>query len=479
MQNIRVFFYVFIITLGFFASFNSLAAPPPTTYPDFSVIVDRVGKSVVNIITINADTQKLIPDELRADLESTPLMEVLKQIYGEKLEEKLSGKGPSLGSGCIISQDGYIVTNYHVVEGAKKILVRLQDRREFNATVIGIDKGTDIALLKIDATDLPAITFGDSNNLKVGQWVLAIGSPFGFENTVTVGVVSATGRSLGTERYVPFIQTDAAINPGNSGGPLLNLQGEMIGINSQIVSQSGDYAGLSFAIPVSVIKTVVDQLKAHGAVSRGWLGLAFQDLDLNLADSFGIKTLKGALVSKVILNSPAAKAGIHEGDLITEFNGNEIIRSTDLPPLVGILPLNSKVNITLIRNQKTIKISVIISKNEQVAEKEQTEKKETIPASMNKLHEGITVRELDEDELQALGTNETGVIVEHISGKAWKTAGIFRGDIIHSINDMPVTTVNSFYDALHKARNSPHAISILISRAGEVQRYIAVKLNEE
>ncbi|MGD9591452.1 MAG: S1C family serine protease, partial [Candidatus Berkiella sp.] len=200
--------------------------------PDFAPIVETAGKSVVNIITINKDTKKLVPDNVREDLEGTPLMDVLKQMYGDKLEESLSGKGPGLGSGTIISADGYIVTNSHVIDGADKIYVRLQDRREYLAKVVGTDSGTDLALLKINANNLEFLKYADSNTIKIGQWVIAIGSPYGFENSITVGVVSATGRSLGSERYVPFIQTDAAINPGNSGGPLLNLQGEMVGINS-------------------------------------------------------------------------------------------------------------------------------------------------------------------------------------------------------------------------------------------------------
>lgn len=457
----------------------TLATPPITRdLADFSPIVERAGKAVVNVITVNGESQKMVPDELRSELEGTPLMELLKQMYGDKLDEKLSGKGPSLGSGCIISADGFIVTNYHVIEGANKITVRLQDRREFPAHVIGVDSGTDLALIKVDANNLPYLSFGNSDHIKVGQWVLAIGSPFGFENTLTVGVVSATGRSLGTERYVSFIQTDAAINPGNSGGPLLDVKGEMIGINSQIVSQSGDYAGLSFAIPINVAKNVISQLKETGSVSRGWLGLAFQDLNGELADSFGVTDLKGALISKVMPNSPADKAGIKEGDIITEFNGKLITRATDLPPIVGELPVDSKVNVKLVRAGQSLELAITLSKYIQITNSGNTAKKEVIRTAMNKMHETIAVRDLEEPELAQLN-GKTGVIVINVSGKAWNNAGLHRGDIILSLNNKPVSSSQFFYEALRSLPETEHAISVLVTRNGEIQHYLAVKLNNK
>lgn len=446
-------------------------------YTDFSPIVEKVGKSVVNVTTVSGDAQKMVPDQLRGELEGTPLMDVLKQLYGDKLDEKLSGKGPNIGSGAIISSDGYIVTNYHVVEGATQILVRLQDRREFNAKLIGSDPGTDLALLKVDAEGLPFLTFGDSNQVKVGEWVLAIGSPFGFENSVTVGVVSATGRSLGSERYVPFIQTDAAINPGNSGGPLLNTAGDMVGINSQIISQSGDYSGISFAIPVSIVKTVISQLKSSGSVSRGWLGLSFQDLDVALADSFGLKSLKGALIAKVIPGSPAFKAGMREGDVITEFNGSEIMRSTDLPPIVGLLPVDSKVLVKLVRAQHEISTTITLSKYNQGEELNSDGPVTTVPAS-TKPTEGILVRELEDFERAALGKDKSGVIVMHVTGSGWNNAGIHRGDIILYVNGQATPNLKSFYNIIHDSSKSNRAIPVLVSRSGDVQHYLAVDLNE-
>ncbi len=452
------------------------ASPQAPLTPDFTPIVDTAGKSVVNIITVNKESKKLVPDNLRQDLEGTPLMDVLKQMYGDKLDENLSGKGPGLGSGTIISADGYVVTNSHVIEGADQIYVRLQDRREFRAKVIGKDAGTDLALLKIEAQNLPFLAYADSNLVKVGEWVLAIGSPYGFENTITVGVVSATGRSLGSERYVPFIQTDAAINPGNSGGPLLNLKGEMIGINSQIITESGSYAGLSFAVPANVIKLVVNQLQKSGSVSRGWLGLAFQDLNRDLAESFGLKTTKGALISKVIPNSPADKAGIQEGDIITQFNGKDIVKATDLPPIVGLIPINSEVAMKVIREKKELDVSLTLSKfNEQEITSADTKK--LVVHRFDKLQQQISVREIEDYERADMGQDAKGVVVMEVRGDAWITGGLRRGDLINSINGKKISSVKDFYSSVHGADDN-HAISMLISRPGDVQRFVAVKLDK-
>ncbi len=444
--------------------------------PDFTPIIDTAGKSVVNIITINKDTKKLVPDDVRGDLEGTPLMDVLKQMFGDKLEENLSGKGPGLGSGTIVTADGYIVTNFHVIENADEIYVRLQDRREFRAKVIGKDSGTDIALLKIEAENLPFLNYADSSQIKVGEWVLAIGSPYGFENSVTVGVVSATGRSLGSERYVPFIQTDAAINPGNSGGPLLNLQGNVIGINSQIITESGSFAGLSFAVPANVIKSVVEQLKDHGSVSRGWLGLAFQDLDRDLAESFGLKSAKGALISKVMPDSPAAKAGMKEGDIITQFNGKDIIKATDLPPIVGMLPIDSKVPLKVVRQAKEMDVSIILSKYSEQDSAGLT-KKEIFAPQVDKLHQEISVRDLEDFEKENLAGDQTGVMVVNVHGKPWAMAGVRRGDIITTFNGKRITSTKDFYSNV-KAADNERAIPLLVSRPGDIQRFLAVKMGE-
>ncbi|MBS0289883.1 MAG: Do family serine endopeptidase [Proteobacteria bacterium] len=446
-------------------------AATQNTLPNFNLIVDRAGKSVVNITTFDKDAKKLVPDDVRGDLEGTPLMEVLKQMFGDKLEENLSGKGKGLGSGTIISPDGYIVTNYHVIDGADEIYVRLQDRREFTAKVMGKDTGTDLVLLKIDANNLPYLKYADSNLVRVGEWVLAIGSPYGFENTLTVGVVSATGRSLGAERYVPFIQTDAAINPGNSGGPLLNIQGEMIGINSQIITETGGFAGLSFAVPSNVVQAVVMQLQKTGTVSRGWLGLAFQDLNKDLAESFGLQNTKGALISKVMPNSPAAKAGMHEGDIITQFNGKEVEKSTDLPPMVGLLPLNTIVPIKVFRDAKAIDLSLVLSKHDD--EDESALRKEFILSRADKLHQEIAVRDLEEFELDD-GVNKNGVVVMTVHGKTWGDSGVRRGDIITMLNGKLIKSAKDFYTYIHDAGNKKTMV-VLVSRPGDVQRFFAVR----
>lgn len=466
-----------IVAMTFVAatSFNS-ALFAAASYPDFAPVIDKAGLSVVNVITTKDEPTKLVPDNVRQDLEGTPLMDLLKQMYGDKLEEKLSGKGPSLGSGSIISADGYVVTNFHVVDGASKIVIRLKDRREYPAVLVGSDNGTDLALLKIEAKELPYLDFSDAKSIKVGQWVIAIGAPFGFENSATVGVISALGRSLGQERYVPFLQTDAAINPGNSGGPLLNETGQLVGINSQIVSESGNYAGLSFAVPSDVVKNVVEQLKTRGSVARGWLGLAFQDLDRGLADSFGIKTAKGALVSKVLPNSPADKVGIKEGDVITEFHGHEIIKATDLPPIVGLIPINSKVAMKVIRGQKEMDVSIVLSKYTQAEQMAtQNSKKVSMGNKTDELQRGITVRDLEEYEQNALAKDQSGVAIVYIGSKPWTGVGLRRGDIIVSVKNDKINGVNEFYKVMREASKEDKAIPLLVVRPGEMQHYVSVK----
>lgn len=444
-------------------------------YPDFAPVINQTGKSVVNIITITNSDKQLVPDDLRNDLENTPLMDVLKQLFGDKLEENLSGRGPGLASGTIISADGYVVTNYHVVDNANEIYVRLQDRREFPAKVIGSDAGTDLALLKIDAKNLPYLNYANSDQIKVGEWVLAIGSPFGFENTVTVGVVSATGRSLGSERYVPFIQTDTAINPGNSGGPLLNLKGEIVGINSQIITESGGFSGLSFAVPANVVKLIVEQLKAHGSISRGWLGLAFQDLNRDLADSFGLGAVKGALVSKVIPDSPAAKAGVKVGDIIVQLDGKEVIKAADLPPIVGLIPVDSHVDMKIIRQQSEMQVSLTLSKY--VPSKQVALKDTPRDPKIDKLQTEIAVRDLETFEQTGLADAQGGVMVIAAKGKAWLMAGVHRGDIIISVNNKPIINTQQFYETVRNM-DSSRAVPVLVVRPGDVQRYLAVRLDK-
>lgn len=327
-----------------------------TALPDFTKLVEAHSAAVVNISTTKQQSShpKIPPN---VQLPEFPEGSPFNDFFEKFLEEQGPGQkdyynSKSLGSGFIISGDGYVVTNHHVVAEADEIIVKLSDRREFIAELIGSDPRSDIALLKINADNLPAVKLGSANDLKVGQWVLAIGSPFGFDHSVTSGIVSAKGRSLPNENYVPFIQTDVAINPGNSGGPLFNMSGEVVGINSQIYSRTGGFMGLSFAIPVEVAMDVVDQIKSTGYVSRGWLGVYIQEVTRELAQSFGMEKPSGALVAKIMDDSPAIDAKIKVGDVIIKFNDQEITSSASLPPIVGRVRVGEKVPVEILRNGK-------------------------------------------------------------------------------------------------------------------------------
>ena len=319
--------------------------------PDFTELVEDNAAAVVNVSTT------------RRQSERDPRMRDFEEFFRRMPPQQPppSARPRSLGSGFVISDDGYVLTNNHVVEGADEILVRFPDRRELNAEVVGTDRRSDLALLKVEAENLPTVRLGRSEDLDVGEWVLAIGSPFGFDYSVTAGIVSAKGRSLPTERnenYVPFIQTDVAINPGNSGGPLFNLDGEVVGINSQIYSRSGGFMGVSFAIPIDVAMEVVDQLKSGGRVSRGWLGVVIQEVSRDLAESFGLERPHGALVSEVAPESPAEESELQAGDVIIEFDGNPIERSSELPHYVGRTPANSEVDVTVMRGGERLELKV-------------------------------------------------------------------------------------------------------------------------
>jgi serine protease Do len=326
--------------------------------PDFTELVEQASPAIVNISSVQnggGNDEKRMPEGY--DPEQLP--DIFKHFFGDRFGEQFKRPNPkgrypkSLGSGFIISKDGYILTNNHVVKGADEIIVKLADRRELVAELVGADPRSDLALLKVDGKNLPTVPLGNSDKLKVGEWVLAIGSPFGFDHSVTAGIVSATGRSLANENYVPFIQTDVAINPGNSGGPLFNLEGEVVGINSQIYTRSGGFMGLSFAIPISMAMEVVDQLKSRGFVARGWLGVYIQEVNKDLAESFGLDKPAGALITKVTPDSPAEDAGLIEGDIILKFNERDVELSSELPHLVGRVAPGSSVEVEIVRDGKT------------------------------------------------------------------------------------------------------------------------------
>lgn len=448
--------------------------------PDFTWMVERYGPAVVNIST----TQKVggsphLPPELNLpDLpEDSPLRDFLRRFFGEDGEGGDEGifNSKSLGSGFIISRDGYLLTNYHVIRDADEIIVRLSDRRELIAELIGSDERSDLALLKVDADDLPMVEVGSSEDLKVGEWVLAIGSPFGFDHSVTAGIVSAKGRSLPSENYVPFIQTDVAINPGNSGGPLFNLDGEVVGINSQIYSRTGGFMGLSFAIPIDMAMQVVDQLKTQGYVSRGWLGVLIQNVTRDLAESFGMDQPRGALVAQVMPDSPAARAGIQVGDVIVEFDGHVVDKSSELPPLVGATKVGSSVPVKLIRagKQRNLKIEIgELPEEESIA----TGGGKPEPSPIEESRFGLMVADLSDEQRGALGVEQGGVMVESVKPGAARAAGIRQGDLILRLNNQDVESAKQFRELI-KSLPGGKSAALLVQRDGN-PLFLALRVPE-
>ena len=367
------------------------------------------------------------------------------------------------GSGFIVRSDGVILTNAHVVDGASEVRVKLIDKREFPAKVVGLDKATDVAVLRVDAKDLPVVRLGEPKRTQVGEWVLAIGSPFGFENSATAGIVSARARTLPDEGYVPFLQTDVAVNPGNSGGPLFNVAGEVIGINSQIYSRSGGYMGLSFAIPIDVAMKVEDQLLAHGKVTRGRMGVTIQDVNQDLANSFGLAKPAGALVSSVEKDSPAAKAGLEPGDVILSFDGQEIAGSSDLPPRVADLAPGATAKLGIWRkgHPRDVQVRVEEAKDESVA---------SAVEATDHGRLGITVRPLTPEEQRQVDARG-GVLVEGATGPA-ASAGIQPGDVVLSINGTPVTGVEQLRQLVNKTGKH---VALLVQR-GQARIFVPVAL---
>jgi serine protease Do len=399
-----------------------------------------------------------------------PLGDFFRHFFGEEgpggPDGGPGGQDPrsSLGSGFILTKDGYIITNYHVVREADEIIVRMSDRSELAAKLVGSDQRSDVALLKVDTDkDLPTVVTGNSDQLEVGEWVLAIGSPFGFDYSVTAGIVSAKGRSLPNENYVPFIQTDVAINPGNSGGPLFNLKGEVVGVNSQIYSRTGGFMGVSFAIPIQVVLNVYQQLRDHGSVTRGWLGVLIQDVTQELAESFSMQKPTGALVSKVLEGSPAEKAGIKTGDVILSFAGSTIERSSDLPPMVGTTHVGDKIAVELIRDGKRQKASIEIG----ALPDEQPEVAGGAEPQKSKLDSKlkIAVVEPSKQQREEAQVNDGGVLIEDIADGPAYAAGLRSGDMILQINNRKVGGLKQFrelVDGLAPGKTVP----ILIQRQG-------------
>ncbi len=473
IRTARGFFGLWGLLLGL-----SLALPAQARHqmPDFVDLVKETRNVVVNISTTQTIKRKhhaLPPGMEIPDLpKDSPFGELFKHFFGEGEEQEYNAN--SLGSGFIISSDGYILTNNHVVAGADEIVVRLSDRSEYKAKLVGADKRSDIALLKIDAKGLPVARLGRSADLQVGEWVLAIGSPFGFDYSATAGIVSAKGRSLPKENYVPFIQTDVAINPGNSGGPLFNMDGEVVGVNSQIYSRTGGYMGLSFAIPIEVAMDVAHQLKTTGHVTRGWLGVLIQDVTRDLAESFGLKKPRGALVAKVLPDSPAAKAGIQVGDIILEFNGHPVDRSSSLPPIVGRTPVGKKAEVRVLRNGKVIQLSIVLG---ELPPEEEIAKGGSQPhrASSNRL--GIVVTKVPDDIRKQLGYGKGGVLVTRVEPGPAGRAGIRKGDVIVLFNRQRVQGIEHFRKLVRKAP-AGHAIPVLVQRRGGPV-FLAIRIEPE
>jgi len=451
-----------------------LAAAARADLPDFTGLVEAASPAVVNIST----RQKLPEGRAVAgmpDLDGLP--PGIREFFERSIPQAPRGprgkqeQAQSLGSGFIISPDGYILTNNHVVADADEILVRLPDRSEYKAKLVGADPRTDVALLKIDAKNLPTLKIGNSDQLKVGEWVLAIGSPFGFDHSVTAGIVSAKGRSLPNESYVPFIQTDVAINPGNSGGPLFNLKGEVVGINTQIFTRSGGFMGLSFAIPIDVAMNVANQLRTDGKVSRGWLGVVIQEVDKGLAESFGLDRPAGALVAQVLDNGPAAKGGIKVGDVILSVNGQKIEESADLPHLIGNLKPGAKADMEIIRDGKRQTLNVIVGdmpKDDSVAANGEP------GSSLSSNRLGLAVATLSAEQKKDLDI-ANGVVIKDVSEDGPAAAiGLRPGDVITHLDNQPVESAKSF-DKIASSLPTSRSISMRVMRDGRAS-FITFKL---
>jgi serine protease Do len=484
------------VSAGYVAGHNNVPAPQvispaqaammpaeaaaKTGIPDFSGLVETYGPAVVNISAKhvvketaarrgNANQVPMDPDD--------PFYQFFKRFYGNVPGFGGGDGGPGadrpsegLGSGFIVSNDGYILTNAHVVDGANVVTVKLTDKREFRAKVIGSDKQSDVAVLKIDAKNLPTVKIGDPNGSKVGQWVVAIGSPYGFDNTVTSGIISAKSRALPNENYTPFIQTDVPVNPGNSGGPLFNLQGEVIGINSMIYSQTGGFQGLSFAIPINEAIKVKDALIKTGHVDRGRLGVTVQGMNQTLANSFGMKSPAGALVSSVEPGGPAAKAGLQPGDVITALNGQPVADSTSLPSQVAGLAPGASAKVTVWRDKGSKDIDVTIGALKDAKVASANGKGDDGGAAAQDTRLGVAVRPLTPDEKQQASVSR-GLLVQQSNGAA-ASAGIQPGDVILSVNGQAVSTAQQLKTMIAHAGDS---IALLIQR-DNAQIFVPVDL---
>ena len=469
-----------ILSAFFFVFLSLTAGAQSKGLPDFTELVEKQGAAVVNISTTqvvrsNGQGAQAFPFD-----ENDPMYDFFRRFIPRQPGVPGSPTVPrefqsrSLGSGFIISADGFILTNAHVVESADEVQVRLTDKREFKAKVIGFDKRTDVALIKIDAVNLPVVRMGDPALLKVGEWVVAIGSPFGFDNSVTAGIVSAKGRSLPQENFVPFIQTDVAINPGNSGGPLFNMKGEVVGINSQIYSRSGGFMGISFAIPIDVAMDVQNQLKTSGKVSRGRIGVVIQEVTKELAESFGLSKAQGAIVNAVERGGPAEKAGVEAGDVILRFDGKTVTNSSDLPRIVGASKPGTKIAMQVWRKSATRELSVVVGEAPDEKSVASTGKSpKPVEPVVNRL--GLIVSELSREQQRELKVSG-GLLIDDVRGNTAR-ADLRAGDVILALiargENVEIRSVEQFNKLL--GQFDKNANITLLVRRGELQTFVTIK----
>jgi len=464
------------------------AAPAPqlvSGLPDFTQLVDQVGPGVVNVETVIGPRRDPRMAARRPDMDQLP--DFFRRFFGPDFQMPGDApdngpRGRGMGSGFIISADGYVLTNHHVIDGAETVKVKLSDRREFDAKVVGSDQQYDVALLKIDAKGLPTVRVGDSNTLKPGQWVVAIGSPFGLDHSVTAGIVSATGRSnpYAEQRYVPFIQTDVAINQGNSGGPLLNTRGEVVGINSQIFSASGGYMGISFAIPIDLAMSAVEQIKKTGKVSRGQLGVMVGAVTADIAQGFKLPDSRGALVNQMVEDSAAARAGVQLGDVIRSVNGTEIATSSDLPPLIGAMPPGSKVRLGILRDGREREITVTLTELAEDAARPASGPAaggEDKPMAGANALLGLEVADLTAAERRQLGLDANeGVRITGVNGQAAREARLSPGMVVLQVGRTPVGSVAALNRELANYRKGD--VVMLLVRAGGNSAFVAVRAGD-
>lgn len=471
---------VFLLPATIVIAPSAYAAPSVAGLPDFTDLVERTGNAVVNIRT----TEKAKVSQNGASAEDEEMQEFFRRFFGAPIPKPQQpdraprGKKPAqpqdeeevprgVGSGFIISADGYVMTNAHVVDGADEVYVTLTDKREFKAKIIGADKRTDVALVKIDGTNLPRLTMGDSNKIRVGEWVIAIGSPFGLDNTVTAGIVSAKARDTG--EYLPLIQTDVAVNPGNSGGPLINMRGEVIGINSQIYSRSGGYMGISFAVPMDEAMRVSDQLRATGKVTRGRVGVQIGEVTKDVAESLGLTRAQGALVQRVEQGGPAEKGGVEAGDVILKFNGVAIDRASDLPRVVGATKPGTRSTLTVWRKGAVRDLTLTITELEPEKAVKKEDKKPKADQLANAL--GLTVSDLSAAQLKELNI-EGGVVVESSDGLAARS-GLRAGDVLLRLNNTDIKDARQFNALV--AKLDVKKTTLLLVRRGDSSQFVTVK----